>query len=213
MRSTAVTLKKQRSPSGYAREPLRVCIPQTASTHARGRQIIARLALVRGEWSDSRPGRFTPGERAPGTHWIVSWVGLRTGLDVEKRKFLTLLGLEPRYLGRPARSLVAISTELSRLPYTLQATQNFQLFSFKFSSVGKPKMDLVCRLEVIIRRLKSASGSNSEADWTLQESTCSCHGGSCSWPEPWDYVKLYLSLPNNHNKKAYRGVEVQLHDF
>jgi hypothetical protein len=24
----------------------------------------------RGEWSASRTGRFTPGERAPGTHWI-----------------------------------------------------------------------------------------------------------------------------------------------
>jgi hypothetical protein len=23
-----------------------------------------------GEWSASRPGRFTPGVRAPGTHWI-----------------------------------------------------------------------------------------------------------------------------------------------
>jgi hypothetical protein len=27
-------------------------------------------ALVGGEWSTSRPGHFTPGERAPGTHWI-----------------------------------------------------------------------------------------------------------------------------------------------
>jgi hypothetical protein len=23
-----------------------------------------------GEWSASRPGRFTSGERAPGTHWM-----------------------------------------------------------------------------------------------------------------------------------------------
>jgi hypothetical protein len=52
------------------------------------------LALVRGEWSASLPGRFTPGERASGTHWIGGWVGSRTGLDdVKKRKFLTLLGL------------------------------------------------------------------------------------------------------------------------
>jgi hypothetical protein len=62
-------------------------------------------ALVGGEWSASRPGRFTPGERAPGTHWIGGWVGPRTGLDdVERRKFLTLPGLELRPLGRPARS-------------------------------------------------------------------------------------------------------------
>jgi hypothetical protein len=62
-------------------------------------------ALAGGEWSASRPGRFTPGEKAPGTHWIEGWENHRVGLDdVEKRKFLTLLGLEVRPLGRPARS-------------------------------------------------------------------------------------------------------------
>jgi hypothetical protein len=61
-------------------------------------------ALV-GEWSNSRPGRFTPGERAPGTHWIGDCVDLRAGLDdLEKGKFVTLRGLELRPLGRPARS-------------------------------------------------------------------------------------------------------------
>jgi hypothetical protein len=40
-----------------------------------------------GEWSASRLYRFTPEERAPGTHWIESWLGPRAGLDVvEKRK-------------------------------------------------------------------------------------------------------------------------------
>jgi hypothetical protein len=29
------------------------------------------VELVGGEWSTSRSGRFTPGERAPATHWIV----------------------------------------------------------------------------------------------------------------------------------------------
>jgi hypothetical protein len=48
-------------------------------------------ALVEGERSATRPGRFTFGERAPGTHWIGGWVGLRTGLDdVEKKEFLPL---------------------------------------------------------------------------------------------------------------------------
>jgi len=32
-------------------------------------------ALDGGEWSASRPVRFTPRERAPGTHWIGGWVG------------------------------------------------------------------------------------------------------------------------------------------
>jgi hypothetical protein len=60
-------------------------------------------ALVGGEWSDSRPCRFPPEKRAPGTHWIGGWVGPRTGPDdVEKRKFLTLPGLELRRLCRPA---------------------------------------------------------------------------------------------------------------
>jgi hypothetical protein len=50
-------------------------------------------------------GRFTPGERPPGTHWIGGWADLRAGLDdLEKRKFLTLPGLELRPLGRPACS-------------------------------------------------------------------------------------------------------------
>jgi hypothetical protein len=53
--------------------------------------------LIGGEWSASLPG--------PGTHWIGGWVDLRAGLDdLEKRKFLTLPGLELRPLGRPARS-------------------------------------------------------------------------------------------------------------
>jgi hypothetical protein len=44
-------------------------------------------ALNGGEWSASRPGRFTPRERAPDTHWIGGWMGLRVVLDaVVKRK-------------------------------------------------------------------------------------------------------------------------------
>jgi hypothetical protein len=39
------------------------------------------------DWSASRPGRFTPREGAPGTHWIGGWVGPRAVLDaVVKRK-------------------------------------------------------------------------------------------------------------------------------
>jgi hypothetical protein len=61
-------------------------------------------ALAAYEWSASRSGRFTPGERAPGVHWLGGWMDPRVGLDdVEKRKFLTLLGLELRTLGRLTR--------------------------------------------------------------------------------------------------------------
>jgi hypothetical protein len=52
--------------------------------------IFLTSALVGGEWSDSRPGRFTPG-----THWIGGWVNLRASVDdVEKGKLLTPSGLE-----------------------------------------------------------------------------------------------------------------------
>jgi hypothetical protein len=59
-------------------------------------------ALVGGERSALRPSRFSPGERGPRTHWIGGWVDPRAGLDdVEKRRFLTLPGLELRHLGHP----------------------------------------------------------------------------------------------------------------
>jgi hypothetical protein len=46
-----------------------------------------------------------PEERALGTHWIGGCVDPRAGLDdAEKRKFLTLPGLELQPFGRPARS-------------------------------------------------------------------------------------------------------------
>jgi hypothetical protein len=46
-----------------------------------------------------------PGKEPPGTHWIGGWVGPRAGMDdLEKRKFLTLPGLELRTLSRPART-------------------------------------------------------------------------------------------------------------
>jgi hypothetical protein len=39
-------------------------------------RVFLTSALVGGEWSASRPGRFTPG-----THCIEGWVGPRPGLD------------------------------------------------------------------------------------------------------------------------------------
>jgi hypothetical protein len=41
-------------------------------------QVFLTSVLVVGEWLLSRPGCFTPGERAPGTHWIGGWVGPET---------------------------------------------------------------------------------------------------------------------------------------
>jgi hypothetical protein len=75
--------------------------------------IFVPSALAGGEWSASRTGLFTPGERAPSTHWIGGWVDPRAGLDdVEKRKFLILSVLELRPLG-----CQALSQLLYRLSY------------------------------------------------------------------------------------------------
>jgi hypothetical protein len=43
--------------------------------------IFLTLALGGGEWSASRPCRFTLGERAPGTHWTGGWVDPRAATD------------------------------------------------------------------------------------------------------------------------------------
>jgi hypothetical protein len=43
-------------------------------------------ALDGGEWSASRPGRFTPRERVPGTHWKGGWEGPRAGLDTVMKR-------------------------------------------------------------------------------------------------------------------------------
>jgi hypothetical protein len=69
-------------------------------------------ALVGGEWSASRPDRFTPGKEPPGTHWTGGWVVPRASLDdMEKRKFLLALpGVEPHLLGRPSRSPLSVQS-------------------------------------------------------------------------------------------------------
>jgi hypothetical protein len=92
--------------------------------------IFLTSTLAGGEWSASRPGRFTSDERAPGTHWIGSWVGPKPGLnDAEERKFSTLPGLELRPLGYPA-----CSQSLYRLRYP--GSYNIHLVTDKKGSCG-----------------------------------------------------------------------------
>jgi hypothetical protein len=94
--------------------------------------ILLTSALVGGEWSDSLPSRFTPGERAPCTCWIGGWVGPRACLDdVEKRKFLALPALEFRPFGRPGRS-----QSLYRLRYRDSHFKSISLQKKKKKSTG-----------------------------------------------------------------------------
>jgi hypothetical protein len=86
------------------------------------------------------PLDLPPGKEPPDTQWIGGWVGLRAGLDdVEKRKFLTLSGLELRPLGRSARSqsLYRLSSPSSFIcRYT---TDNLLIFILKFRAEGWDK--------------------------------------------------------------------------
>jgi hypothetical protein len=45
-------------------------------------------ALDGSEWSASRPSRFTPRERAPGTHRIGGWVGSRAIQDAVVKRII-----------------------------------------------------------------------------------------------------------------------------
>jgi hypothetical protein len=48
---------------------------------------ILTTALDGAKWLSSHSGHFTPGETAPGTHWIGGWVSSGVGFDTaEKRK-------------------------------------------------------------------------------------------------------------------------------
>jgi len=64
------------------------------------------LAIEGDEWSASRLGRLSPGEKAPSTDWIGGWVGTRVGLDAVAKKIIPDCGKSNP--SRPARSLVAI---------------------------------------------------------------------------------------------------------
>jgi hypothetical protein len=73
-------------------------------------------ALGGREWSASRPGRFTPRERAPGTHWIGGWVAPRAVLGAVMRKIPSpCRESNPRTPDRSARSLVTTPTEPSQV--------------------------------------------------------------------------------------------------
>jgi hypothetical protein len=70
-------------------------------------------ALNGGVWSASRSSRFTLEETSAGTLCAGGWVDLRQYRCCgEEKNILLLSGIEPQFLGRSTRSLVAILTEL-----------------------------------------------------------------------------------------------------
>jgi hypothetical protein len=68
-----------------------------------------------GEWSASSPGRFTPGERASGTHLAGGQVDPRADMDAVGEGKSLPRPCHELNAGQPARSLVTILTELPPL--------------------------------------------------------------------------------------------------
>jgi hypothetical protein len=64
-----------------------------------------------GQWSDTRSGRFKPGERTRSTHLIGGWVGLRAVQDAMEK----INSLVPDGIQTPVTLPVVILTELSHL--------------------------------------------------------------------------------------------------
>jgi hypothetical protein len=73
-------------------------------------------ALDVGKWSVSSPDRLIPKTFFPGIYWRGGWVDPGAGwMQCRREETLALKSIESRLFGRPARSLVTILTELSRL--------------------------------------------------------------------------------------------------
>jgi hypothetical protein len=78
-------------------------------------------ALDGGEWSALCSCRFTPRERAPGTHWIGGWAGPRAGLDAAVReKFPAPAGT--RTPDHPAHSLALYRWAIPALSFGYTCT-------------------------------------------------------------------------------------------
>jgi hypothetical protein len=59
---------------------------------------------------------FTSGERGANIHSVKCWIARKAGLDATEKSLLILLGMEPWFLGRPARSAVVANEVLPASP-------------------------------------------------------------------------------------------------
>jgi hypothetical protein len=74
---------------------------------SRSRRPVRKLSFLTStpsgdEWSASRPGRFTVGDRDHGTHWLGSWMGSRADLDEMVMKLTNPCPCWESKAGRPA---------------------------------------------------------------------------------------------------------------
>jgi hypothetical protein len=92
-----------------------------------------------GEWSASRPGRFTPRERAPGAHWVGDCVGPWAGLDTVSRKKIPI----PRRESNPEHPIVQLVAS-RYTDWTIPALKCIDFLSDMESEYG----DVLCYKEV-----------------------------------------------------------------
>jgi hypothetical protein len=75
-------------------------------------------AVDGGEWSASRPGHFSTGIKAHGTHWIGGLAGITAGLDaVAKRKISNHCPRRELNPGRSTFEMITIKYFLDLLSF------------------------------------------------------------------------------------------------
>jgi hypothetical protein len=83
-----------------------------------------------------------PWQTYPSAHWTASWVNPRADLDVVEKNLLSLLRIEPWFLGHQARSLVTILTGLPQL--LISNNKREHQFTFKLTNQSSDLRTRIC---------------------------------------------------------------------
>jgi hypothetical protein len=102
-------------------------------------------ALDGDERSASRPGRFTPQGKAPGTHWIGGWVGPRAVLDTVVKK-----NPSPRRESNPRTPIVQLVSQR----YTDWAVTALMLLIIAFWKADRRIILKVACSEIIVNAIE-----------------------------------------------------------
>jgi hypothetical protein len=119
---------------------------------------VVTSTLDEGQWSASRSRRFTPRERAPGTHWIERCVGPKADLTAVKKR--TILHWRESNPGRYTGSFVYL--------IDLTFRRNVSLPSSRYNTVQNFGYDVYCVQNI----LDGAGSSDSDAIVTLSSENC-----------------------------------------
>jgi hypothetical protein len=125
--------------------------------------VFLTLALVGGEWSDSRPGRFNSGERAPGTHYGGGWVAPEPVCRTCRR--------ENSWPYRDSNTDSSLVQPVARLPFTYLCIHLFiytliQSETLKTCGyVGRITCKWECGLDLSGSRYGSMAGSWGRRQW------------------------------------------------